>query len=118
MFFELLKELREKAGLTQGKAAEAFNVPVRTYGSWERNERQPDFVTLVKIADFYNVTTDYLLGRTPVPVTITQAVPPPEPPQGSKRLVIKAEPDDADPADPFEQRVAAILEKELKKRGL
>lgn len=122
MFASILKELRKSAKYTQDQVAESLSVPVRTYGSWERGERQPDFETLSKIADLYNVTADYLLGRTPVPIIITKEAPPAEPPQGMKRMVLDFGNSTTDIADkepdPFEQRVAAILEKELKKRGL
>lgn len=117
MFSDLIKELREKAGLTQSKAAEVFDVPVRTYGSWERNERQPDFGTLIKIADYYDVTTDYLLGRTPIPVAIKKEAPPAQPPEGMKRVQLKMDLGDDDTVSvALERKIVEIVKNELAKQ--
>lgn len=62
-FGERLKELRREKRLTQIQFAEAFQISNGTIGMWETNKRQPDQSTLVKLATFFNVTTDYLLGR-------------------------------------------------------
>lgn len=37
---------------------------VRTYQNYEGGQREPNFSTLIALADFFDVTTDYLLGRT------------------------------------------------------
>lgn len=66
MIGNILKQLRTKNGLTIAKAAETFGVATRTYSSYELEEREPNLALLNKLADFYNVSTDYLLGRTPV----------------------------------------------------
>lgn len=58
-----LKELRKKCGLTQKVFAELFGVSGGTVAMWETNRRQPDYDTLCKIADYFHVTTDYLLNR-------------------------------------------------------
>ena len=117
MFSALLKELREKAGLTQGRIAEILDTPVRTYGSWERGERQPDFDTLIKIADYYHVSTDYLLGHVPVPVTIKKEAPPAEPPEGSKRMVLDFGSSTTDQED-IKRLVVEIVKREFEKKGL
>lgn len=117
MFSVLLKELRESAGLTQARIAEILNVPVRTYGSWERNERQPDFDTLVKIADYYNVTADYLLGRNPIPVIIKKEAPPPLP-EGMKQMEFDFDSDETASTDELERRIVEIVRRELKGKGL
>ena len=116
MFASILKELRKSQKYTQDQIADALSVPVRTYGSWERGERQPDIETLIKIADFYQVTADYLLGRTPMSVTVTHGDPPPP---EDDQLEMVFQPDDL-PKDPddLEQRMRAIVLEELKKRGL
>lgn len=62
-FGERLKELRREKRLTQIQFAEAFQISNGTIGMWETNKRQPDQSTLVKLATFFGVTTDYLLGR-------------------------------------------------------
>ena len=61
-----LKELRKKANLTQIEFAEKFNISKGTIAMWETDKRQPDHETLLKIADFFGVSTDYILGRTPI----------------------------------------------------
>lgn len=62
LFNERLKELRLENNLSQIKLAEKLGASQRSISSWENGERQPDFETLEKIAKFFNVTTDYLLG--------------------------------------------------------
>lgn len=85
MFAETLKKLRNDRGITQDKMAESLGVPCRTYGSWERGEREPDFSTLGKIADFYGVSTDYLLGR--IDIEIKKETPPAKA-EGDKRIEV------------------------------
>ena len=59
-----LKELRKEANLTQTKLGEIIGLSGRTIGNYESGDRDPDNETLKKIADYFEVTTDYLLGRT------------------------------------------------------
>lgn len=59
-----IKELREKRDLTQDQLASILDLSRSTIGMYERDERQPGYELLIKIADYFNVTTDYLLGRT------------------------------------------------------
>lgn len=60
-----LELLREKKGWTKSLAAKKLNIKtVSTYANWEYGIRQPDNEMLVKIADLYEVSVDYLLGRT------------------------------------------------------
>lgn len=58
-----LKELRLERGLTQQKVAESLNVSQPNYRRWETGERSPSSETLKKLADYFNVSTDFLLGR-------------------------------------------------------
>lgn len=118
MFASLLKELREKTGLTQGKISEILNVQTRTYGSWERGERQPDFETLVKIADYFNVSTDYLLGRKPMDITIVHGAPPLKDVEGGQMEIILDPKKDEITPDAIEKRMRKLIADELKKRGL
>jgi len=60
---ETLRILREKKSLTQQQVAEMMGVSRAAYGKWEIGEREPDHKTLIKLADLFEVTTDYLLGR-------------------------------------------------------
>jgi len=61
-----LAKLREELGLTRKEVAEKLNIDQTTYGKYELSKRQPDYDTLQKIASFFNVSVDYLLGRTNV----------------------------------------------------
>lgn len=67
MKYERLKELRKKANLTQKAMGEILGVNQRTYSNYELGDRDMSPETLIKLADFYNVTIDYLLGRTDEP---------------------------------------------------
>lgn len=60
---ERLKQLRNKAGLTQTEMCSMFGVAQNTYSQWETDKREPDFKTLSRIADYFQVSVDYLLGR-------------------------------------------------------
>ena len=62
-----LAELRKTANLSQKQLAEITGVPLRTYQRYEIGERQPTADTLVKLADSYNVSLDYLVGRSDNP---------------------------------------------------
>jgi len=66
VFSTRLAQLREELGLTRKEVAEKLNIDQTTYGKYELSKRQPDYDTLQKIASFYNVSVDYLLGRTNV----------------------------------------------------
>lgn len=58
-----LKPLRKERGLLQKDVAEHLNVAVSTYSYWENGKFEPDQNSLKKLADFYNVTVDYILCR-------------------------------------------------------
>lgn len=64
---ERLKQLRNKAGLTQTEMCSMFGVAQNTYSQWETDKREPDFKTLSRIADYFQVSVDYLLGRSDDP---------------------------------------------------
>lgn len=61
---ERIAFLREKRGLSQPQLAKKLNVGTSTIGMWETGKRGLKDETLKLIADFFNVSTDYLLGRT------------------------------------------------------
>lgn len=65
MIGERLKELRTQKNLTIAQAAEALGMNANTYAKYERNERDVSTDGLCQIAEFYNATSDYLLGRAP-----------------------------------------------------
>ena len=58
-----LKKLRKNKKLTQQKIAEMLNVAPTTYLGYEKETSEPNINTLIKLADFYNVSLDYLVGR-------------------------------------------------------
>lgn len=63
-FQNVLKSLRTSNGLTQDELARILKISRSTIGMYENGSRQPDFETLELIADYFNVDTDFLLGRT------------------------------------------------------
>ena len=63
MLTERLKELREAHQLSQTQIAIELGTKQSTYSNWENGTRNPSLEMLVKIADYYKTSTDYLLGR-------------------------------------------------------
>lgn len=61
---ENMYALRKERKLTQEQAAQEIGMVMRTYRRYEMGEREPGASTLIKIADYYDVTIDYLVGRT------------------------------------------------------
>ncbi len=59
-----LRELREEKKLLQKDIANFLNITTSAYGYYEQGKREPDTHTVNSLADFYNVSSDYLLGRT------------------------------------------------------
>lgn len=59
-----LQQLRKARGLTQEDISQIIDVKLSTYQKYERDVISPPYDTLIRIADFYGVTTDYLLGRS------------------------------------------------------
>ena len=64
-----LKELRRKAKISQLKLAMDLNMNQNTISRYENLEREADYETLIKFADYFGVSLDYLLGRTDSPIT-------------------------------------------------
>lgn len=63
-FHERLKELRQDNQKTQKELADFLGITERSYQRYEAGDREPDIRGLNKLADYYKVTVDYLLGRT------------------------------------------------------
>ena len=63
-FSEQLIALRVENNLSRAQLAVELNVSVRLISYWENSQRECDFDMLIKIADYFDVTVDYLLGRT------------------------------------------------------
>ena len=110
----ILKQLREARRITQDEMANALHVTKRAYAGWERGERDVSTDTLCQIADFFNVSTDYILGRVPMNIEVIKETPP-DLPEGMRdiHLVI---PDNASPEQldaKFEAAVRRIVRQEL-----
>lgn len=66
-----LKELRARRKLRQQDVADAINCSQAVYSRYENGEREPSKDTLNRLADFYGVSVDYIIGRDPVPTSPT-----------------------------------------------
>ncbi|WP_342441145.1 helix-turn-helix transcriptional regulator [Lysinibacillus sp. FSL K6-0075] len=67
LFGKKLKALRTSRKISQKEFGKIFGLAESTIGMYERDERRPDFELLNKFADYFEVSTDYLLGRTGIP---------------------------------------------------
>ena len=65
-FGNTLRSLREDRGWRQEDVARFINVSPGTVGGWESGRRLPNYETLVNLANLFNCTTDYLLGRSKI----------------------------------------------------
>ena len=63
VFGELMAELRQDRGLTQKELGKALSVSTGTISNYENGVHYPDLEKLVQLADYFQVSTDYLLGR-------------------------------------------------------
>ena len=58
-----LRELRKGRGMTQQKLASELSMTQKRISHYEISDHEPNFVALIKIADYFDVSVDYLLGR-------------------------------------------------------
>lgn len=72
LFGKKLKALRTSRKISQKEFGKIFGLAESTIGMYERDERRPDFELLNKFADYFEVSTDYLLGRTNTPILSQQ----------------------------------------------
>lgn len=63
MFSKRLREVRMKCGLTQQSMADKLEISLNAYQKYEQSERSPSLDCLVKIADIFDISLDYLLCR-------------------------------------------------------
>ncbi len=63
---ENLKKLRKQKKLTQNQVAKVLNISRQAYCRYENGQRELSLATLCQIADFYEETTDAILGREPI----------------------------------------------------
>lgn len=66
MFGKRLKDLRLSHNLTQFDLAESLNLSPSTIGMYEQARREPDMETLIRLAQYFNVSADYLTGSSNV----------------------------------------------------
>ena len=59
-----IKQLRESKGINMKEAARLLAMPYTTYVNYEKGQREPTSEVLIQLADFFETTTDYLVGRT------------------------------------------------------
>lgn len=64
IFAKNIKDLREDSDLSQTDVAKLLKISQRAYSHYERGDREMSLDSLVQIADYFNVSIDYLLGRT------------------------------------------------------
>lgn len=67
MIIERLKKLRKERKLTQKDIATFLNISQPAYQQFESGKKKMNLETMEKLADFFNVSTDYLLGKTDFP---------------------------------------------------
>lgn len=75
-FGERVKSLRKSKGLTQAQLAIILGIKERMLRHYEKGGHKPDYEGLIKIADFFGVSLDYLTGRTDNPHPYPGDVPP------------------------------------------
>jgi len=71
-----LKELRNKFDKSQADMAEMMGITQQAYSNYEAGRREPDYKALTKLANFFNVTTDYLLGNNDNPMPLNKETMP------------------------------------------
>ncbi|WP_273000933.1 helix-turn-helix domain-containing protein, partial [Hydrogenibacillus schlegelii] len=100
-FAERLRKLRLKMGISQIELAEKIGVSNFAVSRYERGATSPDPEIIIKLADFFGVTTDYLLGRTDDPTpTSENTSPSPSPPPNRTRSDAPSR-----PKDPYQQMI-------------
>ena len=64
MFSDRIRDLRKEKRMTQGELGKALNLSKATVAMWESGNREPTMQSMIQAADLFNVSLDYLLGRT------------------------------------------------------
>lgn len=71
-FGDRLRQLRLEHNLKQSELGEFFGISNTSIGGYERNEREPIFKHVLSFADYFNVSLDFLFGRTEERLTVKQ----------------------------------------------
>ncbi len=61
-FNVIIRELRKETGITQKEVAKTLGISTTCYAGYEQGGHEPSFETLIKLANYFDVSTDYLLG--------------------------------------------------------
>ena len=72
MYYPRLKDLREDKDLMQKEVASVLGIDQRVYSNYETGKREIPTRFVVILADYYNTTTDYILGRTNNPTSFLE----------------------------------------------
>ena len=80
-----IPELRKERGISMKQAAKQLGMPYTTYVNYEKGVRQPNSETLIDLANFYNTSIDYMLGKSSDRLQINGAAAPIPPGQESKK---------------------------------
>lgn len=72
MYYPRLKDLREDKDLVQKEVASILGIDQRVYSNYETGKREIPTRFVVILADYYNTTTDYILGRTNNPTSFLE----------------------------------------------
>lgn len=102
-----LKELREGRGLRQEDIADIFSYGKSTISQWESGKNAPEYKIVTKLADYFNVSTDYLLGRTDEKHPFSVAEPP-----DKYHVELKWDPND--PIEKSTNEIAQMLEQAVR----
>lgn len=65
--YKRLKDLREDSDITQAQIGEILGTTQKQYSRWETGESEIPFHNIIKLAEYYNVTIDYIAGLTDTP---------------------------------------------------
>lgn len=71
-----IKELRERRGISMKEAARLLDMPYTTYVNYEKGLREPTSEVLILLADFYNSSVDYIVGRSTTEIKDHPVEPP------------------------------------------
>lgn len=66
-YAKVLKTLREQRNLTQTELAKTLGISQRAYAHYEKGENEPSIETLIRLAEYYGVPVDVIIGRYQIP---------------------------------------------------
>lgn len=117
MFNEIFKKLREEKNITQKELATYLNVTDRLIRYYETGHRMPPADILGKIADYFNVSVDYLLGRTDIKKPIQNIVKENLPKYSSHKQSIDIENLSSESQEDLKRYIELLKIKDMQKRN-